>query len=85
MLKTSLRVLTCCSHEGIIVSNERNTMSLGVTLYIITTLILFAFNMIANVVVLSVTDKKNFPTATFLATLFAIVFLIWGITLLVTS
>lgn len=57
-------------------------MGLGITLYIIATLILFIFNLISNIFLLSLNDKKSFPIALFLATLFAIGFIIWGTILL---
>ena len=60
-------------------------MSLAVTLYIIVTLILFSLNMIANIFALALSEKKTFPTRTLLATIIAIGFVIWGITLLVTN
>ena len=60
-------------------------MSLSVTLYIIVTVILFALNMIVNIFALGISDNKKVPTSTLIATIFAIAFVIWGTTLLVTS
>jgi len=60
-------------------------MGLATTLYIITTLILFALNMIANIAALGLGDKKEFPLSTIVATVIAMGFLVWGITLLVVN
>ena len=60
-------------------------MGLATTLYIITTLILFALNFIANIAALGLSDKKEFPVSTIIATIIAMGFLVWGITLLVVS
>lgn len=60
-------------------------MSLAVTLYIIVTVILFALNMIVNIFALGISENKKFPTSTLIATIFAIAFVIWGTTLLVTN
>lgn len=60
-------------------------MGLAITLYIITTLILFALNLIANIAALGLSDKKEFPISTILATIIALAFLVWGITLLVVN
>jgi hypothetical protein len=60
-------------------------MTLGVTLYIVTTLILFSLNTLSNIVSLAFADKKEFPVAIFIATMFSIIFVIWGITLLVVN
>lgn len=56
---------------------------MATTLYIITTVIIFVLNMFANVAVMAFADNKKFPISTFLGTLFAMIFVIWGITLLV--
>jgi len=60
-------------------------MSLAVTLYIIVTLVLFSLNMVANIFALAFGDKKEFPFSTLIATIMAIGFVIWGITLLVIN
>ena len=60
-------------------------MDLATTIYIITTLILFSLNMIANIAALALGDKKQFPLSTVIATVLAIVFLVWGITILVVN
>jgi uncharacterized membrane protein YciS (DUF1049 family) len=60
-------------------------MSLAVTLYIIVTLVLFSLNMVANIFALALGDKKEFPLSTFIATIVAMGFVIWGITLLVVN
>jgi hypothetical protein len=60
-------------------------MSIAVTLYIIATLILFFLNMVANIFALSLTEKNRIPVATLVATIFAIAFVIWGITILVNN
>mgnify|MGYP000556472491 CR=1 FL=1 len=60
-------------------------MGLATTLYIITTLILFALNFIANIASLGLNDKREFPVSTIIATIIAMGFLVWGITLLVVN
>ena len=60
-------------------------MSLAVTLYVIVTLVLFSLNMIANIFSLALSEKKEFPLSTLVATIVAIGFVIWGITLLVVN
>jgi hypothetical protein len=60
-------------------------MSLAVTLYIVITVILFALNMTVNIFALGISENKSFPTGTLIATIFAIVFVVWGITLLVIN
>jgi|DEB0MinimDraft_10_1074344.scaffolds.fasta_scaffold00062_49 hypothetical protein len=60
-------------------------MGLATTLYIITTLILFGLNLIANISALGLSDKKEFPLSTIVATIIAMGLLVWGITLLVVS
>jgi hypothetical protein len=60
-------------------------MSLAVTLYIIVTVILFALNMIINILALGLSENKSIPTGTLIATVFAIVFVIWGTTILVVG
>jgi hypothetical protein len=60
-------------------------MSLAITLYIIITVILFSINMIANIFALAISENKGFPVSTLIATIFAIVFIVWGITILVVN
>ena len=60
-------------------------MSLAVMLYIIVTLVLFSLNMVANIFSLALSEKKQFPLSTFIATVIAMGFVIWGITILVTN
>ena len=60
-------------------------MGLATTLYIITTLVLFALNFIANMAALGLNDKKEFPLSTIVAAIIAMAFLVWGITLLVVN
>ena len=60
-------------------------MSLAVMLYIIVTLVLFSLNMVANIFALALSEKKQFPLSTFVATVIAMGFVIWGITILVTN
>jgi hypothetical protein len=55
------------------------------TLYIIVTLIIFSLNFLANVAVLATNKKDKFPAAAFVATMFSIIFVIWGISLLLTN
>lgn len=55
------------------------------TLYIIITLIIFSLNMFVNIAVLAVNKNEKFPLASFIATIVSIVFVIWGIALLVAS
>lgn len=60
-------------------------MSLAVTLYIVVTVILFALNMTVNIFALGISENKSFPTGTLIATILAITFVVWGITLLVIN
>jgi hypothetical protein len=60
-------------------------MSLSATLYITIAVVLFSLNMIINIFVLALGEKKELPLSTFLATIFAIFLVVWGITILVTS
>ena len=55
------------------------------TLYIIATVVLFVLNLFGNVFVMAFSDNNKFPTSAFLGTIFAIVFVVWGISLLVTT
>ena len=60
-------------------------MGIATTLYIITTLILFGLNLIANIFAMAFNQKNEFPVSGFIATILAIAFLVWGITLLVIN
>lgn len=54
------------------------------TVYIIATLVLFSLNLLSNVFALSVRQKEGFPAAEFIAMILAIIFIIFGITILVS-
>jgi hypothetical protein len=55
------------------------------TLYIIITLIIFSLNFLANMAVLATNKKDKFPLAAFIATIVSVLFIIWGIALLLTN
>jgi hypothetical protein len=52
-------------------------------LYVLVTLILFVLNMIGNLVAMSMNKTNSFPVATFLATMMAMFFVIWGFSILI--
>jgi len=56
---------------------------MATTLYIITTMILFSLNLMANIAVLGLNKNEKFPIAAFFATIFSMAFVIWAIVLLV--
>ena len=52
-------------------------------LYVLVTLILFILNMLGNLVAMSMNKTNKFPIATFLATMMAMFFVIWGFSILI--
>jgi hypothetical protein len=54
------------------------------TLYVIVTMILFSLNFFANIAVLATTQKDKFPFSAFFATILSVLFVIWGIVVLVS-
>lgn len=52
------------------------------TLYVLTTTILFILNLLGNVLAMSLNKSNKFPSATFLATVTALFFIVWGMSIL---
>jgi hypothetical protein len=58
---------------------------MATTIYIVTTIVIFALNMFANLSMMAFNRSEKFPVSMFIGTMLAIVLVIWGVTLLVTS
>jgi hypothetical protein len=52
-------------------------------IYIIVTTILFSINLLSNIIILATTNKEKFPVAAVFATILSVIFVVWGIILLV--
>lgn len=52
-------------------------------LYVLITVILFVLNMLGNLFAMSMNKSNKFPVATFLATMMAMFFVIWGFSILI--
>jgi len=52
-------------------------------IYIIVTTVLFSINLLSNIIILATTNKEKFPVAAVFATILSVIFVVWGIILLV--
>jgi hypothetical protein len=52
-------------------------------IYIVVTTILFSVNLLSNIIILATTNKEKFPVAAVFATVLSVIFVIWGIVILV--
>jgi hypothetical protein len=52
-------------------------------IYIVVTTILFSINLLSNIIILATTNKEKFPVAAVFATVLSVIFVIWGIVILV--
>jgi hypothetical protein len=54
-----------------------------VTTYIILTIILFCINLLVSLFLIAMAERTGFPTSEFIAIIFNIIFIVWGITILI--